>query len=84
MAIIGHGVCNTGAEQAFDRAQQGERDHRSDELLEVAPFETRDGKVGQLLGDAAELGADGFYGQSEERNDNGGQNQNDDRGGETA
>ena len=77
MTIVGHGVCDAGTQQAFNGAQQRDRDHRADQMLEGFPGKIGKGQIGKLLRNPAELGSDGFNWKIEDGDHNGGSHEHD-------
>ena len=84
MAIVGHGVGNSGAKKTFNGAQKRDRQHRAHEAAQGGEGQVRNREVGKFLRNAAEFAPDRFYGKVEGGNDDRRQYEHDHGAGEVS
>ena len=77
MAIVGHGVGNSGAQQTFNGAQKRDRQHRAHETAQGGEGQVRNREVGKFLRNVAELAPDRFHGKVEGGDDHRRQDEHD-------
>jgi hypothetical protein len=84
VAVVDLAVGDTGREQRFDGAEQGDGDRRRDQLAEIVNGQFGQAETGQFLRDAAKAAADGLDRQFEQEGNQGAGDQHDQRAGRAA